>query len=104
MNGRRLLIKLALCLCMLLPSTPVWSTPLGRLFSLASERQKLDALRMTSKPTNAIKQKPSSTLASPSFQAKLGTDEDDASLADHDEKNEKDDGIEESEEINDDDE
>jgi hypothetical protein len=40
-------------------------------------------------------------LASPSFQAKLGKDEDDASLAD---KDEKDDGIEESEEINDEDE
>lgn len=101
MNSRWLLIKLALCLCMLFPSSPLLATPLGRLFSLASERQKLDALRITSKHTPAIKQKPSSTLASPSFQAKLGKDEDDASLAD---KDEKDDGIEESEEINDDDE
>ena len=101
MNGRWLLIKLALCLCMLLPSTPVLATPLGRLFSLASERQKLDALRMTSKPTPAIKQKSSSTLATPSFQAKLGKDEDDASLADNDEME---DGIEESEEVNDEDE
>lgn len=101
MNGRWLLIKLALCLCMLLPSTPVLATPLGRLFSLASERQKLDALRMTSKPAPAIKQKSSSTLATPSFQAKLGKDEDDASLADNDEME---DGIEESEEINDEDE
>jgi hypothetical protein len=73
---------------------------LGRLFSLASERQKLDALRITSKSTPAIKQKSSSTLASPSFQEKLGKDEDDANLADNDEK---DDGIEESEEITDDD-
>jgi hypothetical protein len=71
---------------MLLPSAPVLATPLGRLFSLASERQKLDALRITSK--------------SPSFQEKLGKDEDDANLADNDEK---DDGIEESEEITDDD-
>jgi hypothetical protein len=71
------------------------------LFSLASERQKLDALRITSKSTPAIKQKSSSTLASPSFQAKLGKDENDASLAD---KDEKDDDIEESEEINDEDE
>jgi hypothetical protein len=86
---------------MLFPSSALLATPLGRLFSLASERQKLDALRITSKPTPAIKQKSSSTLASPSFQAKLGKDEDDASLAD---KDEKDDGIEESEEINDDDE
>lgn len=101
MNGRSLLIKLALCLCMLLPNTPVLATPLGRLFSLASERQKLDALRITSKPTPAIKQKSRSTLASPSFQAKLGKDEDDASLADNDEKE---DGIEESEEVNDEDE
>ena len=101
MNGRWLLIKLALCLCMLFPSAPVLATPLGRLFSLASERQKLDALRITSKPTPAIKQKSSSTIALPSFQAKLGKDEDDASLAD---KDEKDDGIEESEEINDEDE
>jgi hypothetical protein len=85
---------------MLLPSAPVLATPLGRLFSLASERQKLDTLRITSKSTPAIKQKSSSTLASPIFQAKLGKDEDDASLADN---NEKDDGIEESEEINDDD-
>ena len=104
MNGRWLLIKLALCLCMLLPSASVLATPLGRLFSLASERQKLDAFRITSKSTPAIKQKSSSTLASPSFQAKLGKDEDDASLADKDEKDEKDDGIEESEEINDEDE
>jgi hypothetical protein len=101
MNGHSLLIKLALCLCLLLPSTPVWSTPLGRLFSLASERQKLDALRITSKPTPAIKQKSSSTLASPSFQEKLGKDEEDASLAKNDEKE---DGIEESEETNDEDE
>ena len=101
MNGPSLLIKLALCLCLLLPSTPVWSTPLGRLFSLASERQKLDALRITSKPTPPIKQKSSSTLASPSFQEKLGKDEEDASLAKNDEK---DDGIEESEETNDEDE
>lgn len=101
MNGRGLLIKLALCLCMLLPSAPVLATPLGRLFSLASERQKLDALRFTSKPTPAIKQKSSGTLASPSFQAKLGKDEDAASLAGNDEKE---DGIEDSEEINDDDE
>ena len=101
MNGRWLLIKLALCLCMLLPSTPVLATPLGRLFSLASERQKLDALRITSKPTPAIKQKSSITLASPSFQEKLGKDEEDASLAKNDEKE---DGIEESEETNDEDE
>jgi hypothetical protein len=100
MNGRWLLIKLVLCLCMLLPSAPVLATPLGRLFSLASERQKLDALRITSKHTPAIKQKSSSTLASPSFQAKLGKDEDDASLADNDEK---DGGLEESGEITDDD-
>lgn len=98
MNSRWLMIKLALCLCMLFPSAPVLATPLGRLFSLASERQKLDALRITNKLTPAIKQKSSSTLATPSFQAKLGKDEDDASLADNDEK---DDGIEDSEEIND---
>jgi hypothetical protein len=101
MNGRWLLIKLALCLCMFFPSAPLLARPLGRLFSLASERQKLDALRIPNKHTPAIKPKSSSTLASPSFQAKLGKYDDDASLADNDEK---DDGIEDSEEITDDDE
>jgi hypothetical protein len=99
MNGRWLLIKIALCLCMFFPSAPVLATPLGRLFSLASERQKLDALRIPNKHTPAIKQNSRSTLASPIFQEKLGKDEDDASLADNDEK---DDGIEDSQEINDD--
>lgn len=101
MNGRWLLIKLALCLCMFFASTPVLARPLGRLFSLAIERQKLDALRITNKHTSAMKPKSSSTLASPIFQEKLGKDEDDASLADNDEK---DDGIEDSEEITDEDE
>jgi hypothetical protein len=86
MNRRSLLIGLALCLGTLFPSLAVTATPFGRLFSLASERQKLDALRIISKQTPAIKQKSTSTIALPNFQAKLAKDQNDQRLADHDEK------------------